>query len=185
MRKIRLGMLAGLLIVVLTPNIVAAAKAQEKAMTQNAVQSGGEQPPLSIYRVEFAVKETAQGKVLNTRAYTMLVDPSGEWSRIRVGNRVPYATGANQFQYQDVGMRIDCHFRREQAGYAVLDTTVQITGVAESRTVGPVTSNPIFRNAQSEETTAVELGKPTIISTLGDVSSDHTYEIEVTATKVK
>src|SRR5438552_4841705 len=65
------------------------------------------------YRVDLKLNELEKGKTVNTRSYVMVMAKSkGQRSangRIRVGSRVPYASKAGEFQYQDVGMNIDCN----------------------------------------------------------------------------
>ena len=60
-----------------------------------------EQKPVVVYRIEFNVREVENGKRLNSRNYMMVVEDH-QWGKIRVGNRVPYKSTENQFQYQDV-----------------------------------------------------------------------------------
>ncbi len=138
--------------------------------------------PFAVYRLEFAVRELQDGKRLNTRSYAMLLHEGLEWGKARVGNRVPITTGPNLFQYFNVGLNIDCRVREEE-GYVLMDSTIEISSIVEEKTVP--TGNPVVREAHSEVHTAVPPGKPTVISTLDDVSSNHRYEVEVTATKVK
>jgi hypothetical protein len=49
---------------------------------------------------------------------------------------------------------------------------------------GPVVP-PVLRQVRFSGNSLVALGKPTVISTLDDVTSNRRYEIEVTVTKVK
>ncbi len=142
----------------------------------------------NVYRVDYAIREMEGGKVLNSRKY-MLMAEDQQWARTRVGSQVPLLSGTGevkQLQYRDVGMNIDCRVR-EKEDRLLLDTTVESSGVApsESSSVATSTGNPVFRRVNSTVTAAVSLGKPTLIGSMDDVTSNHRYEIEVTVTQVK
>jgi len=138
--------------------------------------------PVTAYRLEFNVRELENGKRVNSRSYMMMAE-DGSSARVRVGNRVPYQTAEKQYQYNNVGMNIDCRPHEQQEGVA-LDVTVDFSSVAPSSETAP-SFNPVFRSNRSEVQTVVAFGKPTLVTSLDDVESNRRYEIEVTATKVK
>ena len=138
--------------------------------------------PITAYRLEFSVRELENGKRVNSRNYMMMAE-DGSFARIRVGNRVPFQTSKDQYQYNNVGMNIDCRPHEQQEGVA-LDVTVDISSVAPPSETAP-SYNPVFRSSRSEVQTVLAFGKPTLITSLDDVESNRHYEIEVTATKVK
>ena len=140
------------------------------------------QKPITAYRIEFNVREVENGKRLNSRNYMMTAE-DGSFAKIRVGNRVPYQTAEKQYQYNNVGMNIDCRPHEQQEGLA-LDIMVDFSSVAPSSETAP-SFNPVFRSNRSEVQTVVAFGKPTLVTSLDDVESNRRYEIEVTATKVK
>jgi len=140
------------------------------------------QKPVTAYRLEFSVRELDSGKRVNSRSYMMMAE-DGSFARIRVGNKVPYQVADKQYQYNNIGMNIDCRPHEEQEGVA-LDVTVGISSVAPPSETAP-SYNPVFRSSRSEVQTVVAFGKPTLITSLDDVESNRRYEIEVTATKVK
>lgn len=141
-----------------------------------------EQKPVAAYRIEFNVREIEDGKRLNSRNYMMVVE-DGDWAKIRVGNRVPYQSGEKQFQYQNVGMNIDCR-PREREDSVALDILVEISSVAPP-TGAAATFYPVFRTERTEVESIVKPGKPTLVASMDDVVTNRRYEIEVTATKVK
>ncbi len=140
------------------------------------------QKPVMAYRLEFSVRELDSGKRVNSRSYMMMAE-DGSFARIRVGNKVPYQTAEKQYQYNNIGMNIDCRPHEQQEGVA-LDVTVDISSVAPPSETAP-SYNPVFRSSRSEVQSVVAFGKPTLITSLDDVESNRRYEIEVTATKVK
>lgn len=140
--------------------------------------------PVSIYRLEFTVREVEDGKRLNSRSYTMSVQ-DGDFGRIRVGNKIPYNTGKEQFQYFDVGINIDCRLRDHDSYILLENTSIEISSVVKDESSVAGTLNPVLRQARASATVAVTPGKPTMVTSLDDVSSNRRYEVEVTATKVK
>ena len=142
-----------------------------------------EQKPVVAYRIEFNVREIEDGKRLNSRNYMMLVE-DGSYGRIRVGNRVPYQASEKQFQYQDVGMNIDCRPHGREDSVA-LEWSLESSSVVAQEQTGGVTSNPVFRQQRTNDTSVVTPGKPTLVASMDDVVTNRRYEIEVTATKVK
>jgi hypothetical protein len=138
--------------------------------------------PITAYRLEFSVRELENGKRVNSRNYMMMAE-DGSFARIRVGNRVPFQTSKDQYQYNNVGMNIDCRPHEQQEGVA-LDVTVDFSSVAPPSETAP-SYNPVFRSNRSEVQTVVPFGKPILVTSLDDVESNRRYEIEVTATKVK
>ena len=174
--SLRLAITAMVLCLPLIPN--SAPAQQEKSKEAGAT----EQKPVVTYRVEFNVREIEDGKRLNSRNYMMLVE-EGDWGKIRVGNRVPYQYGEKSFQYQDVGMSIDCR-PHEQGDGVALSIHVDFSSVVPQPQTSP-TYNPVLRTERTEVESMVKLGKPTLVATMDDVVSNHSFEIEVTATKVK
>jgi hypothetical protein len=144
----------------------------------------------SVYRLEFSVVEIADGKRLNSRTYVMSI-ANGNNGSIRVGNRVPYATSAGptkepasvQYQYEDVGIAIDCTLRERENYVLLRNVGIDISSVVKEN--ASQVPNPVFRGARARVDVAVTPGKPTTVTSLDDVSSNHRYEVEVTATKVK
>ena len=98
------------------PLIPNSASAQQEKGKEAATT---EQKPVVAYRIEFNVREIEDGKRLNSRNYMMVVE-DGHWGKIRVGNRVPYQSTEKQFQYQDVGMNIDCRPREREDSVALV-----------------------------------------------------------------
>jgi hypothetical protein len=147
-----------------------------------AQQETKAEKPVTAYRLEFNVREVENGKRVNSRSYMMMAE-DGSFARVRVGNRVPFQTAEKQYQYNNVGMNIDCRPHEQQEGVA-LDITVDFSSVAP-QSEGLPGLNPIFRSDRTEVQTVVQFGKPTLVTSLDDMESNRRYEIEVTATKVK
>jgi hypothetical protein len=180
-RKALMGLMASLVIAV-TLGLPQAGVAQETAKDQHS--SDASKPQKSVYRLEFTVREVEDGKRLNSRTYVMSVE-DGSSGMIRVGNRIPYNNGKDQFQYFDVGINIDCRLR-ERDNYLFLENAgIEISSVVQGAEGASETHNPVVRSARARVDAAVTPGKPTLVASLDDVSSNRRYEVEVTATKVR
>lgn len=180
------ALLPGVLLAFLPPWTSVARAQEAKKENQSSEISTSKQPkPAVFYRVEFVVRELENGKRINSRSYTMLAKEDRP-TRIRVGNRVPYSTGpAGQFQYSDVGMNIDFTLRELENSLLPMSTKLESSDVVAPEQTGGGTTNPAFRHVSFEVDSEVLPGKPTVISTLDDVSTNRRYEVEVTATRVK
>jgi len=135
------------------------------------------------YRVEFVIRELEEGKRVNARRYLMMV-VENRVAKVRVGSRVPYAAGEHQFQYQDVGMNIDCRVFQEPDNSLALVTSIEWSSLAANEGAGTLPNNPVFRQLKFTADSLIPPAKPTVIGSMDDVASNHRYEIEVTATKV-
>ena len=161
------------------PNSASAQEAEAKSKESAAT----EQKPVVAYRIEVNVREVEDGKRLNSRNYLM-VAREDDWTRLRVGNKLPYPTSGTQYQYADVGMNIDCR-PRDRGESVSLSIRVEFTSLAPQKEAVSGTSAPVFRTDRAEIESNVPLGKPTLIASMDDTLSNRRYEIEVTATKVK
>ena len=149
--------------------------------------------PTGVYNVKFVVSELESGKITNQRVYSVLMREDRH-ATLKTGNRVPIATGsivpgtsaaATQFQYLDVGFNVDTTIS-ERDGKLDLDIDSDLSGMVPPDPSAPtVGNNPILRQVrQSVRTTVVE-GKPTIVTSMDDVSSKKTVQLEVTVTRIK
>jgi hypothetical protein len=185
MRKLILtGWMMGILAVT-TFCYARTASAQGAWKDQRASEaSKAPEKPVSVYRLEFVVRELEGGKTINSRAYTMSVE-DGDVGRIRVGNKIPFSSAKDQFQYFDVGINIDCRLR-DLGSYILLENTqIEISSIVKDEPAGGGTPNPIMRQARASVAAAITPGKPAVITSMDDVSSNRRYEVEVTATKLK
>jgi hypothetical protein len=156
------------------------------------------QPPVhNTYKVDLLLSEMEDGKRLNTRSYSMLIQ-SDDTGRIRQGNRVPINVGniappsssnmsayaVTQIQYTDVGMNIDCRLNeREQR--VLLNTTVEISSVAPEQGTSAALSNPVIRQARYQIPAIVQPGKQTVLTSVDEFDSKKRMQIEVLITKIQ
>jgi type II secretory pathway component GspD/PulD (secretin) len=157
--------------------------AQETKAGPSAREGSASKQAEAVFRATFVVRELEEGKRTNTRSYMLLVK-NDQTAKLRVGNRVPYRSGEHSFQYQDVGINIDCHIV-EQENSLLLHIKVESSSVAAHEPLAGESGNPVFGQLAFEEDTEIPVGKPTLVGTLDDVATNRRFEVEVTATKVR
>jgi len=169
----------------------AAEKSQaEKSAPDKSTTDKKERFPISTYRVEFKITELEGEKKLNARYYSLIVTGTIK-SQLRAGTRVPFSTGdptkgGSTFQYLDIGQHIQCRIMLETERTVQLTADLDFTNLALPEQPSTATYlPPIVRTFNSETVSTLDLSKPTVISTLDDPSSKHTFQIEVTATRLK
>ena len=165
----------------------------------SAQEAAGEKPVKisPTYRLDFNLNELEDGKKVNTRSYTMIMQSTPEksafeegWTsrnRMAVVTRVPVVTAANNggaptTVFIDVGLSISARLRphgdtTEIGGDVQLGSLAQPDQAASGR--------PVFRTVESNFSAEVTLGKAMLIASMDDLNSTRRYEVEVTATKLK
>jgi hypothetical protein len=167
------------------------AAAQEKAAPVESTAKENETLLKSAdsYKMDFTVNELENGKQINSRSYFMLlradaIAKSNPMSHLRVGTRVPVATGGGSFQYQDVGMRIDCRLLPMANSKVAVETNWDYSSLAGGPGFNPDPQHPVFRQVINSVEAVVLLNKPTVIAEMDDVASTHRYVFEVKVTKI-
>jgi len=172
------------------------ARAQDESKTDTSKGQPAKVQPVEPYRLDFSFNEVTDGKTLNTRHYSMVVT-ANESNEIKIGTRVPVATGTNspgaatQFQYLDVGTNIWAQLR-ERSDEMILSirsdvSNVDTSEVAEhtsdvaTRTLG----TPVIRQIKISGSTLLVTGKPIIVGSMDDPNSKRQFQLEVTATKLR
>jgi hypothetical protein len=149
--------------------------------------------PVHAYRLDFSLNELEAEKKINSRHYSISLDVPGDRQEVKIGNRVPVATGATptsgtvstQFQYLDVGTHIWCSLK-DRSDELELQAGAEISNIdAAPRPDSNGISNPVIRQIKMEGSTVLAPGKPTIIGSADDPTSDRRFQLEVTVTKLK
>jgi hypothetical protein len=146
--------------------------------------------PLESYRLDFSFNELADGKIVNTRHYSMNLT-AGNSDEIKIGTRVPVAsekTSAGpgslerdtQFQYIDVGTNIWSQLR-EHGDELMLVVRGEVSNL-DTDTVG---SLPVVRQIKISGDTLLVVGKAIMIGSADDPNSKRQFQLEVTVTKLK
>lgn len=166
--------------------------ASTKAVAQS-VQSAYDSPK-RCYALNYVLKELDGTKVINQRSYVLNTFASatgGDWSRLRVGNRVPVfvhsqekgsGNSVTDFNYIDVGVNIDNRLR-ESGDMLALEVTAEISSLAgESTGVGPPQT---VRQVKGTVMSTIYPGKQAVVFSADDPGSQHRFELQVTATPVR
>jgi hypothetical protein len=128
-------------------------KTEKEDSKGNSAKSEG--PPV---RVKIVFSEYEGEKKVKSLPYTLLVrEPQGEssWSKIRMGSRVPVATGGEKgsfnFQYIDVGTNIDCRASQSPDGRYRLSLMMERSWVEGEAAFGDGKSYPAGSEARVGE----------------------------------
>lgn len=158
--------------------------AQEKATGERAksVEAEKKEGPVIVYRVNFEIRELEDGKRVNTRKYTLLME-EGHTGRVRVEGGVPARLPAGGIRLVDSGLDIDCHLR-ERGNYIALQITLELRTFVLAERENQAQRHPMSRKIRSQVGTAILPGQPTVVSVVDDTATKRRYELEVTATKV-
>jgi len=162
------------------------------ALTQKLINDMSEaKKKAGEYRLEFKISELANEKKLNSRNYLLIVEPH-QIGKLRIGSRVPIVAQEKdkQITYLDLGKNIDSQVTSEGDHTVGLRMTVEFSDVAPrvQATGGSVAEqhhgDPDLKEMRMETSATLELGKPTVVGTLDDPVNNHTFQIEITATRL-
>ncbi len=163
------------------------ASAQEASPENNAA---AKVKPVQPYRLDFSFNELADGKTINTRRYSMNLT-AGQSNEIKIGTRVPVATGTNnanmpaQYQYMDVGTNIWAQLR-EHGDELILAVRGENSNVdIETGQHAGAMAPPVVRQIKIDGDTLLVTGKPIMIGSVDDPNSKRQFQLEVTVTKLK
>jgi len=165
------------------------AMAQEDSKKEAPAQAAKIQP-VQPYRLDFAFNELADGKIVNTRHYSMNLTAS-ESNEIKIGTRVPVSSASSpgtdivQWQYLDVGTNIWAQLR-EHGDELVLAVRSDVSNLDTSNdSEHGKLSTPVVRQIKISGSTLLTVGKPILIGSMDDPSSKRQFQLEVTVTKLK
>lgn len=168
--------------------------AQEKPKADEKADTRKEMTPL---RVQVTLTEYDGEKKISSLPYTLLViatDPSQRQptARIRMGLRVPIATGgsANNFQYQAVGTNLDCSAWKEQDGRFNLHLNVERSAVyspGSGQKLGNEVSsgNPVIEQLSTESDMLIRDGQTAQTTIATDPVSGRVTKLDVTVNAMK
>jgi hypothetical protein len=133
------------------------------------------------YQLDFVLKELEEGKVINSRNYSMMVTLVAGGGSIRSGDKVPVVTKSGpqaEYTYIDVGVNIDCAALQETQGKLTLNVKADISSAQ------PESTKPLIRNTRWSSNVIVPLRKATVLFTSDDTSSKRRTQLELTAAPV-
>ena len=169
------------------------AEAQEASKGSSSTEPAKPKPlqPVQSYRLDFSFNEVADGKILNTRHYSMNMT-GGNPNEIKIGTRVPVATGsssstpaATQYQYLDIGTNIWAQLR-EHGDEFILVVRGEVSNLdVETGEHSGALLPPVVRQIKINGDTLLVVGKPIVIGSVDDPNSKKQFQLEVTVTKLK
>jgi type II secretory pathway component GspD/PulD (secretin) len=144
--------------------------------------------PKKNYRLTYTVTEMDGGKQIGTQHYAMIL-ASGQATSLKLGNKVPVATGSysaggvgvgvqTQFTYIDVGLNIDATLTAMGDG-AILKSSVEQSSVAPVKADVGGTQQPIVRQASLRGESFLAPGKSQPLGSLDIPGSTSHLQIEV------
>jgi hypothetical protein len=142
--------------------------------------------PKHFYRLNFVLRETDEGKVLNQRGFIMSVsaDPADSHERnrwnLRAGTRLP-VRDPNGTNFVDVGVNLDVWAQDADNGLQ-MEVTSEISSVATESATGGA---PPIRQVKVRGAVFAPLGKSTMVFTAEDPASRHQFELQVTPVREK
>lgn len=159
-------------------------KASKPAAEESKPKQDQREKPIQPYRLDFSVNELENGKKINSRHYSIDLT-AGSANQIKIGTRVPVATGGSGWQYMDVGTNIWANLR-ESADDLQLDVRSDVSNLdMDSAHDHNVVSAPIVRQIQINGSTLFVTGKVIVIGTVDDPNSNREFQVEVIATKLR
>lgn len=143
---------------------------------------------LKFYRLDFAIKELDEAKVVSVKRYSTLIstDERENGASIRAGSKVPYQVttpAGMQHNFVDVGVNIDCQKIKESGSQLAVQVNAEISSVPA--TDGPINAVPLIRQNRWRSLATVEIGKATTLYSSDDLNSTRKLQLELTATLVK
>lgn len=150
-------------------------------------QEVAKERPHGNYRLEFVLKQLEHGKVISTRHYVISVGFVGNNSnlgQIRTGDRVPVDVGGDKgVNYIDIGFNCDARIMVDRVANdnklpIEVDWDMSTMPQAADHTQGA----GIIRQNRVRSAPLVELGKPTVVGSVDNLTSDQQFELDVTVT---
>jgi hypothetical protein len=144
------------------------------------------------YRLDFSFHEVLDGKIVNTRHYSMNLT-AGNSDEIKIGTRVPVAVSVTpsssggpvpSFQYLDVGTNIWSQLR-EHGDELMLVVKGDVSNLDVDSGEHAGVSAPVVRQIKISGDTLLVVGKPLLIGSADDPNSKRQFQLEVTVTKLR
>jgi hypothetical protein len=159
-------------------------KSPKPAAEESKPKPDQREKPIQPYRLDFSVNELENGKKINSRHYSIDLT-AGSANQIKIGTRVPVATGGSGWQYMDVGTNIWANLR-EGADDLQLEVRSDLSNLdMDSAHDHNAVSAPIVRQIQINGSTLFVTGKVIVIGTVDDPNSNREFQLEVIGTRVR
>jgi len=163
--------------------------AQQDGSESKAVAAAEQPAPKHYYKLNFVLRETDKGKVLNQRTFSLDISAEAprarnatppEWWNVRSGTRVP-VSGPKDVNYMDVGVNLDVRAEEVQEGLQ-MQIASEISSLGTESGIG---ANPAVRQLKVRSALLAPIGRPTAVFAADDPASTHRFELEVMAMREK
>jgi hypothetical protein len=152
-------------------------------------QEGGKQPSKpAAFRFEYTLTELSGKQKINVRKFEIMTTSRGSLrSSSKVAAPVASLSGSGvntQFTYVDLGLSAEMESVTMKEGMISLNVEVDETFLVPSEPTasGTAVLPPSTRQVRMRTATDVKPGVPTVLGTVEDVASTHSFELSVTAT---
>jgi hypothetical protein len=184
--RTRLLHFATMAIVLAAPRLAISQETPAQQVAGAKISQVATPAPKHYYKLNFVLRETDDGKVLNQRSFTMNIAadaPQAEkpaWWNLRSGTRVPVYDPKGAMTYVDVGVNLDVRAFDGADG-------LQLEVTSEISSVGTESGNtaPPIRQVKVRSAVMAAAGKPTVVFIADDPASQHRFELEVTLAREK
>jgi hypothetical protein len=180
-RLFQLATMAILFAVVSRPAISQETPAQQVADGNAKVAQLASPAPKHYYKLNFVLRETDDGKVINQRAFTMKIAADAPQAKnpttwnLRSGTRVPVVDTKGATNYVDVGVNFDLRAYDGSDGLELeMTSEISSAGITTANTAPPI------RRVSVRSAVMAATGKPTVVFVADDPASQHRFELEVT-----
>lgn len=147
-------------------------------------------PDIGFYRLDFTWREMEDGKLINTRNYSLWLQTGEKGVSVRAGAQIPVVRGGTadkptSVTYSNTGIDISCHIM-EIDNAPMLTVTGSINSAVNPQAGQENKPEaPTFLTINLEAVALLSPGKVTTISSVDDPGSKHRFQLDVTATKLK
>jgi hypothetical protein len=140
------------------------------------------------YKMAFSIYELQDGKKINQRDYSLLVEANGHGANtLKIGTKVPIDTGKDSYTYTDVGFELRCSAAETVNNKLRVSVDMSVSNFAiPGQNTDPRAgeSRPVLRAVTQRVSAIVSPGKPQILTSMDDVNSTKRMQVELTATKM-
>jgi hypothetical protein len=178
-----------LLMTFLAAGTLAAQQDTKKDQEQPQKDVIAKEAAVPTYKMAFSIYELQDGKKINQRDYSLLVEANGRGANtLKIGTKVPIDAGNGGITYADVGFELRCSAAETVNNKLGMSVDMTVTNFAipeqntDPRTAG---SRPVLRGVTQRVSAVVNPGKPQILTSMDDVNSTKRMQVEVTATKLE
>lgn len=179
--------LAGLISLPLTAQSVAAS-ATDPSPQQQSARSPGEAP--AFYHLLYTLTESEGSKRLGVQTFILTVssDRDAAPSELRVGSKVPVASGPKdssnpQITYVDVGLTIQARTQKAFPGGLEIFSSVEQSSIAAS--TDDKILQPVIRNSNLRDVAVLYPNAPVSLGAFDVPGSSRHYEVQVTMQAIR